>query len=543
MINALRRWLAGRRPAASASTDAPEAALPETLLESMASKSFATIQGATQTLLRQQPQALAALQEAARAQDWPALEMTKLSAYGHFYRGELGTAFAQAAAYAGGTHDGQRDTPFDADLYMLAVISLFHNHQFEDAWRLLSRLGEHEALLAERGEYWSIRSSVAFANDRIADAWVASEKARALLPDDPLVALNAYALAFRQPDMAVFEQLRREIDAGRFGEQLNAFALATPILAQDDYRTGFRLWERRYSQADAERYINPALPAEKRWSGQAADWPRGKTLLVSCEQGHGDTLQMARYFAGLSELTLGQLVVETQPELLPLLQANFPGIPFLARQHGQPPAVAYDFWLGSMSLPYLFGSSAADVPGRTGYLHAPEETHAYWRERAAELAPSRPRIGIAWSGSPTHRTDRQRSIPFAQIAEHLAALPEAAFFALQKTVPVNRPTNLIDVAEELLTFADTAGLIEAMDLVITVDTSAVHLAGSLGKASWLLLPYRYEWRWSLQGEGNRWYDSVRVLRQSAHGAWAPLLDEVFGRRLSAWLAEERSGRR
>lgn len=547
MIGRLWRKLTGQGgKTAAAVADAAVNELPSALRAAFAARSFAAIQAEVQSLLRREREALAMLQRLAQGNDWPALEQVKLTAWGHFYRGELSAAFTQAVAYAGGTHDGRVDAPFDADLYMLAVISLFHNHQFEDAWRLLTRLGEREALLADRGEYWSIRSSVAFAVDRIAEAWEASERARHLLPDDALVALNAYALAFRLPDMAVFAQLKREIDAGRYGHELNAFALATPILAMDDYLEGFRLWEGRYGQADAERYVNPALPPAQRFSGRAADWPAGRTLLVSCEQGLGDTIQMARYFAMLAELitrpqertsTAGRLVIETQPEVLPLLAANFPALHFIAREHGKAPPVDYDFWLGSMSLPYFFATTAATVPGRAGYLTAPAEHRAYWHTRAAELAAGRPRIGLAWSGSPTHRTDRQRSIPFEHIAAAVRRYPDCAFFALQKAVPEGRPPQLYDLSAELLTFGDTAGLIEEMDLVITVDTSAVHLAGALGKPTWLLLPHRYEWRWSLEGEGNRWYDAVRVLRQPRHGDWEAVIDEAFGARLAGFLAQ------
>jgi len=512
-------------------------ALPDGLAAQMSRRAFAAVQAEVQTLLRERRDAFAALLETARQLDWPPLEREKLIAYGHFYRGELASAFSRAAAWCGGTVEAGSGAPFDADLFMLAAISLFHNAQYEDAWRLMTRLGERSSALAGRGDYWSIRSSIAYATGRIREAWEASEEARRLVPDDALVAQNAYALAFRLPDMAAFERLRAEIAAGRFAGKPNAFALATPILAMDDYAAGFRIWEGRYAQEDAERYVNPALPTEKRFAARAADWPVGRTLLVSCEQGFGDTIQMARYFPLLTGLTGGRTIVETQPELLPLMAHNFPALRFLPREHGKAPAVAFDFWLGSMSLPYLFGTTADDVPARPGYLVVPEEARHYWRERVAQMAAGRPRVGLAWSGSPSHRTDMQRSIPFATIAARLHDQVDMAFFALQKAVPAARPDNLFDVSEELLTFADTAGLVAEMDLVVAVDTSVVHLAGALGKPTWLLLPYRYEWRWSLEGEGNRWYDSVRVLRQRAHGDWDPVLDEAFGARLIRQLAQ------
>ncbi len=108
---------------------------------------------------------------------------------------------------------------------------------------------------------------------------------------------------------------------------------------------------------------------------------------------------------------------------------------------------------------------------------------------------------------------------------------DATFFALQTHVPEIHPANLINISDEMVTLADTAALIAEMDWVISVDTSVVHLAGAIGKEAWLLLPYRYEWRWSLDGESNHWYDSVSVLRQQRTGDWDSLLAEVFDRRL------------
>ncbi|MBK7004009.1 MAG: hypothetical protein IPH37_01845 [Burkholderiales bacterium] len=108
---------------------------------------------------------------------------------------------------------------------------------------------------------------------------------------------------------------------------------------------------------------------------------------------------------------------------------------------------------------------------------------------------------------------------------------DACFFALQTQVPHGLPPNVIDVTEEMISLADTAALIEQMDLVITVDTSIVHIAGALGKKTWLLLPKRYEWRWGLEGESNDWYDSVTVIRQTEHANWQSVLSDVFERRL------------
>jgi hypothetical protein len=528
MKTILRRWFP-RHAAATPGDD-----LPEALATGLVARSFATVQADVQAFLGARPDALDRLLTEAEGRGWPSLELEKLTAFGHFYRGDLGRAFSSAAPRCGRS----ASEPFDPDLFMVALLSLYHNHQYEDAWQLVVGLGEREAAyFSDRAEYFSIKSSAALANNRVADAWAAIQVARRLRPDDALIALNAYALAFRLPDMEVYRQLSADISAGRFGGGHNALAVATPVLAQDDYREGFRLLEGRYLQPDAGRYVNPALPAAQRWSGQAAEWSRGKTLLLSCEQGLGDTIQMARYFPALEALAEGMLVIETHPELLSLLSHCYPTLRFVARQHGQRPPADFDCWIGSLSLPYIFGSTAADIPGRAGYLTAAEENRAYWRARLDEAGARGPRIGIAWAGNPAHNADRQRSIAGDEVMAHLRRRAGLDFFALQTSVPSAHPGNLHDVSAELLTFSDTAALVEQMDLVITVDTSVVHIAGALGKETWLLLPKRYEWRWSLEGEGNRWYESVRVLRQVSHGDWTTVLHQVFDERLEVWLRQ------
>lgn len=506
--------------------------LPAELVSRLADKSFAAIQGQMQALLQTRPDTMDQLLRAVHDSDWPSMEIKKLAAFGYFYRGELCRAYELAAPNCGGQTSG----PFDQDLFMVAILSLYHNGQFEEAWRLLLGLAKSEAnQFSDQAAYFSIKSSIALANNRLDDAWDAIQEARRLQPADASTALNAYALAFRLPDLGIFQKLNDEITAGLYGGNLNALALATPVLAQDDYVTGFRLLEGRYLQPDAQRYINPALPMGQHWLGRMEDWPRGETLLLSCEQGLGDTIQMARYFPALDAMTGGHLVVESHSELLPLLVHSFPAIRFVERCHGSLPAARFDWWIASLSLPFLFGSTATDIPGTDRYLDVAAENREYWQTRIEEMGVRKPSIGIAWSGNPAHTADRQRSIPFEDIAAILRSRPQQDFVALQLSVPADRPSNLQDLSTELITFADTAALVEQMDLVITVDTSVAHIAGALGKETWLLLPKRYEWRWSLEGEGNCWYDSVRVMRQERHGDWSSVLEMVFGKRLDAWL--------
>jgi hypothetical protein len=525
------KWLHTARKAWRGRSDS---GLPEALRQRLAERCFGAIQDEVHRFMRADPDAdgLNDLRAEVERYDWPALEVEKLEAYGDFYRGDLGRAFSRAIRYCGAA-DGNA---FDVDLFILAVLCLFYNRQYENAYRLLSRIDENESRLAEHTVYLNIKSTICLACDHLEEARISLDQARRLAPDDPLTAFNACALYFELDDQPIFEQLRTEIAAGRYGKDGKDFALATCDLARNRYVQGFELLECRYDETEAVRFINPALPANLRWVERGLALPSGDRLLVTCEQGFGDCIMMARYLPLLWESLQDRLVMEVQPEVLTLLVHNFPAIPMVPREHGKRPPLAFGRWIGSMSLPYLFGSEPGNIPGTAGYLTAPPDSRDYWAQRVHELAaPDSPRIGLAWSGNPAHRRDRCRTIPFELVSHHLQSQRNASLFALQTVVPTPHPAALIDVSEELITLADTAALIAELDLVITVDTSIVHLAGALGRPTWLLLPYRYEWRWGLEGERNHWYDTVTVLRQTTRGDWEGLLTEVIGRRLPDFL--------
>ena len=510
--------------------------LPETLRQRLTERCFGAIQNEVQRLMTTNPDAdsLQDLRSAIEQYDWPALEVEKLEAYSDYYRGDISRAFSRASRYCGGAYGNGNE--FDEDLFILAVLCLFHNYQYENAYRLISTIDENKSGLDKQAVYLNIKATICLSCDRLGEAKSSLEQALHLAPDDPLTAFNAYALYFELGEQLIYEQFRTDIAAGHYGSDGVEFALANCELAQDRYAQGFDFLEHRYSQEDAIRFVNPALPGELRWREPSIDLPPDDRLLVTCEQGLGDSIMLARYFPLLWERLQDRLVMEVQPEVLTLLQHNFPAIHMIAREHGKRPPLAFERWIGSMSLPYLFGSEPGHIPGTAGYLTAPPDIRHYWRQRVHELAThDSPRIGLAWSGNPAHRRDRSRSIPLGLVSRHLQSQRDASLFALQTLVPTPCPVALIDISDELITLADTAALIAELDLVITVDTAIVHLAGALGRPTWLLLPYRYEWRWGLDGERNNWYDTVSVIRQTTGGDWDGLLTEVIGHRLPAFL--------
>jgi hypothetical protein len=183
-------------------------------------------------------------------------------------------------------------------------------------------------------------------------------------------------------------------------------------------------------------------------------------------------------------------------------------------------------------LPRLAATDLQSIPAEIPYLHAGEAKFAVWAERLWALLPrGYRRIGIAWAGRPTHRNDLRRSTRLAAFAP-LAALPQVALVSLQKGPAQAEIGNywghapLLNLGPEIGDFADTAAIIECLELVIAVDTSVAHLAGAMGKPVWIMLPYAPDWRWLLDRIDSPWYPTARLFRQSAERRWEPVMAEI-----------------
>ncbi len=236
----------------------------------------------------------------------------------------------------------------------------------------------------------------------------------------------------------------------------------------------------------------------------------GKTLLLHAEQGMGDTIQFSRY-AALAARRGARVVLEVPKPLVRLLGSLEGPAAIVAQGESLP---AFDLHCPLMSLPLAFGG----IPGTMPYIKADP---APWAGRL----PAGRRIGLAWSGNPALKNDRHRSIPLARFAPLLGA----TLVSVQKDLrPEDAPLagRIAHFGPELGDFADTAALIAAMDVVVTVDTAAAHLAGALGKQVHILLPYiGLDWRWGVAGDTTPWYPTAKLLRQPAPGDW----DSVIAR--------------
>jgi ADP-heptose:LPS heptosyltransferase/Tfp pilus assembly protein PilF len=307
-------------------------------------------------------------------------------------------------------------------------------------------------------------------------------------------------------------------------------ALAQTLLAAGDFEPGWMEYEWR-NRTEAGKATMPAITSAP-WNGMRI--PTGRLLLVG-DQGYGDTIQFARYIP-MAAARFKELILGCSAEMAPLL-ANLPGVAQYCSRWDDIPGHAVHCRMSS--LPYLFRTTLDTIPATIPYLQADRPRVEAWKQRLdAALPQGRRRIGLAWSGRPTHPNDRRRSMPLAQLAP-LAGAGDAAFVSLQKPVPPRDSQSLAlfpgltDLSADLTDFGETAALIENLDLVITVDTAMGHLAGALGKPAWILIPKAADWRWLLDREDSPWYPTVRLFRQHKPGDW----DAPLSRLRSALAAE------
>jgi len=299
------------------------------------------------------------------------------------------------------------------------------------------------------------------------------------------------------------------------------FNAALSLLSLGDYARGFTEYEWRWqrsSMTDTRHNYRGAL-----WLGE---YPLArKTILLHAEQGLGDTIQFARY-APLLARAGATVVLEVQPALKELF-ASLAGI---ASVHARGEALpAYDVHCPLGSLPLALKTESTGIPADIPYLRADEARIAKWRP-IVEALPGK-RVALAWAGNPAHANDRNRSIDLELFAP-LLALEGVSFVSLQRDLRAGdddvlaRHPKIRHIGAELADMANTAAVLSLCNLVIAVDTAVVHLAGALGGAPWVLLPFSPDWRWTLQGERSPWYPQARLFRQPALGDWASVVAMV-----------------
>ncbi len=357
--------------------------------------------------------------------------------------------------------------------------------------------------------------------NRPEEALASYDHALALLPGHPQILTNRGHARRRldRPVEALADFTVAIATAPQFAEA--HFEAGMTHLSLGDFDAGWKEYEWRW-KAGAFAGHRREYPAP-RWLGDIA--VAGKTILLHAEQGFGDTIQFIRY-APLLARRGARVVCEVQAELQPLL-AQLAGIEIIARGE---PLPAFDLHCPLLSLPLAFGTQPWTIPAEVPYLAASAERREYWRVR---LPAGRPRAGLVWSGSASHKNDGSRSIPLARLAASFSSLPIQCISLQSELRDADREAlkelpALIHLGDELRDFADTAAIIAQLDVVISVDTAVAHLAGAMGRPVVILLPYAADFRWMRDREDSAWYPTAKLLRQPGFADWDSVIARLPG---------------
>ena len=297
------------------------------------------------------------------------------------------------------------------------------------------------------------------------------------------------------------------------------FNKALCLLRIGDFKSGLNLYEWRWKVEELE--LRNRSFTQPLWLGD--ENIQNKTILLHAEQGLGDTIQFCRYAKLVKELG-ARVLLEVPKSLLGLL-SELEGVDQLIESGNQLPD--FDYHCPVMSLPLAFKTDIETIPNPSSYLAAANNEHEKWAQKLG--VKPKLLVGLVWSGNPRHKNDHNRSLTLQQLLPYLS--DQCEYVSLQKEVreidrKVLADSHIKHYEDELCDFTDTAALCESMDLVISVDTSVAHLAGAIGKTTWVLLPYFPDWRWLLDIENSPWYASIKIYRQPSRGDWDSVIQRV-----------------
>jgi tetratricopeptide (TPR) repeat protein len=303
--------------------------------------------------------------------------------------------------------------------------------------------------------------------------------------------------------------------------------LALALLLTGDFRQGWKEYEWRWNLKDRSRYD----VTQQVWDGSDIS---GKTIFLYTEQGFGDTIQFIRY-APLLAGRGAKVIIECQKELQSLIH-HVKGIDSVITREDPLPEFYAHYPL--LSLPTLFDTTLASIPADIPYIVTDGKIVRKWEERTRS-DNARMKVGLVWSGNPKYKADQSRSILLENFLQFWK-VDGISFYSLQKGKAAEQvkespeEIKIVDFTDEINDFSETAGLIENLDLVISVDTAVAHLTGALGKPIWTLLPSSPDWRWMLNRKDSPWYPTMKLFRQQTRGDWIPVIARVLDE-LKDWM--------
>lgn len=283
------------------------------------------------------------------------------------------------------------------------------------------------------------------------------------------------------------------------------FNMAVAHLAAEDFPKGWELFEARWKFKQHEYALE--LYEKPRWEGQDL---KGKTLMITCEEGDGDNLQFSRFTKYFEDMGC-HVIHQTETNIVELFKNSFKNATVVSNKD---PLPDYDYWTPILSIPRVIQlNSYNDLPKCEKYLKVPTKVKKFWKEVLGDKV--KPRIGFSWGG-------RTKSYPFERIVQMIKNNPDYEWINLQPNMEEDQASvlvglNVVGYFEHITDWSDTAGLVSQLDGVVTIDTGLAHLTGGLGVPCFVLLDrYRTCWRWMYDRTDTPWYKSVTLVRQQTN---------------------------
>jgi hypothetical protein len=293
------------------------------------------------------------------------------------------------------------------------------------------------------------------------------------------------------------------------------------LLLLGDYERGWPAYETRWNY----EHLAGTLPQldRPRWTGQDL---RDRSILVIGEQGHGDCIQFSRFLWNLHALG-ARVHLQTTDGLIPLFQ-NSTVIASVSAYSSAMPEV--DYWIPIMSIPAVLGLTLQNLPRSINYITAPDNLCQQWRQLLGNK--TRLRVGLSWSGRRDAWLNTHKGMPFAQALTLIRSNPQCEWINLQIDATPEETAALAELGVRMFPgtitgFHDTAALLMNLDVVLSVDTAIAHLAGALGRPTWVMLQrFAVDWRWLLARSDSPWYPTARLFRQENFDDWSTVIREV-----------------
>ena len=362
--------------------------------------------------------------------------------------------------------------------------------------------------------------------DRYDEAIVAYDNSLSIKKDDPetLIKIALLHHLFNKLDLAL-ETINKVIE--KDPKHNNAiFIRSLTNLKKGNFQQGWRDYESRIGKFNIKTHHK-----QPTWRGEDI---KGKIILIFSEQGLGDTINFSRYARLVKDRGPAHVVLSVQEPLHELIKNStfFKDITVIPPKK-KPKNFAYQVPI--LSLPGIFKTNGDTIPEFGPYIDAEKNKVDRHKNKFKKI-----KVGLVWRGNPDYLRDDIRSIELEDFLPYIKST-KIQVISLQKNKTksdekfLKKNTQIIDIMDEVETFSDTAGIIENLDLVISVDTSVAHLSGAMGKKTWTLIPFSPDWRWLMYRDDTPWYQSMTLFRQKSVGDWQPVLESIK-KNLAEWIA-------